>query len=205
MVFLPGRAKVSSEMESNNAMAGQTSFNGEQQSPVANDLRDTRSSADDAGAVRPRAHRATKKRRRKEEQPHTSVVDCREDAAFDTFREAVTLLKMPYGDPDDPAWHTHKQVMDVLCRREYDGIASRDPGSLEIRCTEKGFSVSVSDFGLGTKVTVYCTRLLDCLNALQEGFDRKRPVLVGRLKRGKGADKLKAEERKALEARAMKR
>lgn len=112
---------------------------------------------------------------------------------------------MPYGDPDDPAWRTHKQIMDCLCRREYDGIASRDPGSLEIRCTEKGFAVSVSDFGLGTKVSVYCNRLQECLDALQEGFDRKRPILVSKLRRGKGADRLKAEEKKALEARALKR
>lgn len=95
--------------------------------------------------------------------------------------------------------------MDALCRREYDGITSRDPGAIDIRATPKGFAVSVSDFGLGTKIGVECAHLLDVLDVLQMGFEGKVPVIIGRLKRGKGADKMKADEKKALEARAQKR
>jgi hypothetical protein len=192
-------------MDPENAVSGNDERNGDAHPPE----RGPDIGSDGRARPRRRAGKARRGNQQRNGREGVSVGDgpplVDPSSTFDVLRRAVQELKKPLGDPDDPAWKTHLAVMDALCRREYDGITSRDPGSIDIRCTEKGFAVSVSDFGLGTKLTAYSAHLLDALDTLQLAFEGKVACVAGKLKRGKGADKMKADEKKAVEARAQKR
>jgi hypothetical protein len=106
----------------------------------------------------------------------------------------------PVGAPDDPLRQSHPNLAAWLTFRSWDGLQPREPARLSFSPNPTGFVVSISGYTEGQKCAVKVTHLGEWLDALEaalsgDGGDWSE------LEQGKGAQRLKSERRKLLDAR----
>lgn len=149
---------------------------------------------------------SSRKPRKARQLPAKHQVDVthRDDGSgsVDILAEGLKTIRTPLGRHDDPSWATWPDVMKKLCERTTDGSDSRDPGSIAIRPDEDGFIVELSDPTIGTKLQVHVDSLMEAFHALQDAFYLKKHCRIIRMRYGRGATALKAEEARHLAKRS---
>jgi hypothetical protein len=109
----------------------------------------------------------------------------------------------PVGAPDDPLRDSHPNLAAWLTFRSWNGLVARELGRLSTTPTPTGWTVSISGYAEAQKVTVrvqYFHEWMDALEAaLRDGSGDWTELEVG-----KGAQTLKQERRKLLDAEESK-
>ncbi len=128
----------------------------------------------------------------------------RSRSAFAAVRARIKDGKRPWGRPEDALWQSHPTLAEWLMLRTLDGIRIREVATLSLSATPTGFAATLSDYYLGLKLPVKADSLLGLLDALERELNNQNAAWI-ELDKGRGADRRKELERKALDERGIKR